>query len=98
MRSSIRGVRFASPFSRIFGIACFSLKRVLGEHHATLQQKGSQLVDHRSPASDQPVAHVMHRLQVELAVRLDRNKPHVLAVDRFCDRLGIQKIVLVGLH
>jgi hypothetical protein len=37
-------------------------------------------------------------LQVELIVRLDRNKPHVLTTHRLSDDLGIQKIVLVRLH
>jgi hypothetical protein len=40
----------------------------------------------------------MHRLKVELVIRLDRNKPRVLSVDRLGNRFRIQEVVLVGLH
>ena len=45
-----------------------------------------------------PIAHPVQRLQVELVVRLDRNEAHVLALHRLSDGLGIQEVVLVGLH
>jgi hypothetical protein len=40
----------------------------------------------------------MNRLQVQLIVRLDRNKPHVLPLHGFSDRFGIHEVVLVRLH
>jgi hypothetical protein len=40
----------------------------------------------------------MNGLQVQLIVRLDRHEAHVLALDGFRDRFGIDKIVLVGRH
>jgi hypothetical protein len=94
----MRGVRFASAFSRISGIACFSLKGVFGEHHATLQQEGPQLVDHGRSPRDETIADTRHRLKVELVIRLDRNKPHVLSVNGLGNRFSIQEIVLVRLH
>ena len=74
------------------------LERSLGEDHATLQQEGPQLVDHRRAASDEPIAYAMHRLQVQLVLGLDRHEAHVLPVHRFGDRLSIQEVVLVRLH
>ena len=62
-------------FSRISGIAC-NLQS--SRTPATLQQEGPQLVDHGRSASNQPIAHTMHRLKVELIVGLDRNEAHVL--------------------
>jgi hypothetical protein len=40
----------------------------------------------------------MDRLQIQLVIRLDRNKAHVLAIDCLGDSFGIDEIVLVGLH
>jgi hypothetical protein len=40
----------------------------------------------------------MHGLKVELVIGLDRNKPHVLAINSLGDRLRIQEVVLVRLH
>src|ERR1700730_8785402 len=96
-RLRMRGVRFASAFSRISGIACFSLKGVLANTMPRSSRK-AQLVDHGRSTRDETIAHTMHGLQVELVVGLDRNEAHVLPVHRLGDGLGIQEIVLVGLH
>jgi hypothetical protein len=40
----------------------------------------------------------MDRLQIQLVIRLDRYKVHVLTLDGFCDGLRIDEVVLVGLH
>jgi hypothetical protein len=40
----------------------------------------------------------MNGLQVQLIVCLDRHEAHVLALNGFCDRFGVDKIVLVRLH
>src|SRR5277367_1270656 len=74
------------------------LEGSLGEHHATLEQEGSQLVDDGRSMGDKPVAHAMHRLEIKLVVRLDRNKPHVLSVYRFGNGFRIKEVVLVRLH
>ena len=44
------------------------------------------------------VKHAVDRLMVQLIVRRDRNKAHVLAFDGFGDGFRIDKVVLVGLH
>jgi len=56
------------------------------------------LVDDGSAPGDQPIPNTMDRLQVQLVVGLDRDKPHVLTFDGFSDSLGINEVVLVGLH
>jgi hypothetical protein len=56
------------------------------------------MVDHRRSTSDQPITNTMDRLQVQLIIRLDRNKTHVLALDGLGDRLRIDEVVLVRLH
>ena len=63
-----------------------------------LQQEGPKLVDYGRSTGDKPVAHTMHRLEIKLGVRLDRNKPHVLPVYRLGDGFGIEEVVLVRLH
>jgi hypothetical protein len=40
----------------------------------------------------------VQRLQVQLVIGLDRNEPHVVPIDRFGNRLGIEEVVLVRLH
>jgi hypothetical protein len=70
----------------------------LRKHHTSFEQEGTQLVDHCSTSCDQPVAHAMDRLQVQLIIRLDRNEAHVLAFDRFSNRFRIDKVVLIRLH
>src|SRR4029077_9590496 len=74
------------------------LGRCLREGHATLQQEGSQLVDYGRSTGDKPVAYTMHRLEIKLVVRLDRNETHVLPVYRLGDGFGIEEVVLVRLH
>jgi hypothetical protein len=40
----------------------------------------------------------VQRLQVKLIVGFDRNEAHVVAIHRFGNRLGIEKVVLVRLY
>ena len=40
----------------------------------------------------------MHRLQVELVIRLDRDEAHVLTFDGFGDGFCIHEVILVGLY
>jgi hypothetical protein len=69
-RLRMRGVRFASTFSRIWHRQ-LQLGWGLRECHASLEQEGPQLVDHRCSACDQTIPHA-ESLQVELVVSLDR--------------------------
>jgi len=47
---------------------------------------------------DQPIANSVDRLKVQLVIGLDGNEAHVLALDRLGNGLGIDEVVLVGLH
>jgi hypothetical protein len=73
------------------------LGRLLTKDHATLQKKRAYLVDGRSAPRDQPVTDPMHRLQIKLIVGLDRDKAHVLTVDRLGNGFGVNEVVLVRL-
>ena len=63
--------------------------RALRKDYAALQQKGTNLVDHRSSSSHQPVTHSVQRLQVELIIGLDRDEVHVLPSYCFRDRFSL---------
>jgi len=76
----------------------FELGWRLREGHAALEQEGSQLVDDGRSSCDETIPDAMKSLQIQLVVCLDRNEAHVLPVDNFSNRLGIKKVVLVGLH
>ena len=67
----------------------------LRKHHPSFEQEGPQLVDDGRAPRDQPIAHSMNRLKVQLIVRLDRNKAHVLAFDGLCDRFASTKSFLL---
>ena len=67
-----------------------------GEGQATLEQEGSELVDHGGSSRDQPISNTVDGLQIQLVIGLNGNKAHVLALHGFGDRLGIHKVVLVG--
>ena len=47
--------------------------------------------------ADQPLAHPMQRLQVELLGGLGRHELHRRALHRFGNRLGIVEVVLLSL-
>src|SRR5437879_1424031 len=70
----------------------------LSKYHPSFEQECPQLVDDRRAPRDKPVAHSVNRLEVQLVIRLDRYKTHVLAFDRLRNRLRIHEIVLVRLH
>ena len=78
------------------------MDRVILEGDAAIEQEAADLIDQRRAAMHQAVPHPMHRLQVELLLRLDGDEAHVLLGHGFGDRLGIDEVVLVrlaiGLH
>src|ERR1017187_10319527 len=74
------------------------LGRALREYQTALQKEGTQLVDDRGSSRDQAVAHTMQRLQIQLVIRFDRHKSHVLAIHCLSNGLCIQEVVLVRLH
>jgi hypothetical protein len=65
---------------------------------AALEQEGPQLIDYRRALANQPFAHAMERLEIELRGRLQRHEPHGGALNRLDDRLRIEEVVLVRLH
>lgn len=60
-----------------------------------LEQKSADLVDDRGALANQPAAHAMHRLQVQLLGALHRHEAHGWARHGLGDRLGIAIVVLV---
>ena len=65
-----------------------------GHGDAALEQKSSDLVDHRCAPAHQPVAYPVQRLAVELGLTLERHKMHA----RPLHRLGVDIVVLVALN
>jgi hypothetical protein len=78
------------------------LRRSATEGDASFQQKAANLVDDCRAPCDEPVAHPVQRLQVQLLVGLDGHEAHVLPRYRLGDGFGIEKVILVrlekGLH
>jgi hypothetical protein len=66
-----------------------------GEGDAALQRKAADLVN-QCRATLQP-SNPVHGLHIELLLRLDRHKAHVLLGHRFGDRFRIEKVVLLRL-
>jgi hypothetical protein len=64
---------------------------------ATLQQKATDLVDQCRATLHQSIPNPVHSLHVELLLRLDLHKPHVLFGYGFRDRFRINEIILVRL-
>ena len=58
---------------------------------------GADLVRRRGALSDQPVAHAMQNLHVELRLALERHEPHRRPGRRLGNRLGVAIIVLLRL-
>ena len=81
MRLRICGVRSASAFSRMSAMAAFSFTGVCANTISSFEEECPQLVDDGRASGDKPVAHSMDRLEIQLIIRLDRNKAHVLAFD-----------------
>ena len=74
------------------------LGTALRHHVAALEEQASDLVHQRRPIADQPVAHAMERLHVELLLRLQRHEAHGGPARGLGDRLGIAVVVLLRFH
>jgi hypothetical protein len=68
------------------------------DRHAVFQQQPADLINLRDAPRHRQTAHAMDRQHVLLLHRLHRHEPHARALRRLGDRLGISRIVLVGLH
>src|SRR5215831_12317361 len=69
----------------------------LAHRNAMLQQKAADLIDDRSALANEPVAHAMQCLEIELLVRLWRDAARRWALYSFSDRMRIAKVILVCL-
>jgi hypothetical protein len=70
-----------------------------GPHRdALFDQEGADLVDRCRPARDQPRAHPMQRLDVELGLALLCDEAHVRSQRRLRDGFGVVVIVLLPLR
>jgi hypothetical protein len=62
--------------ARISGRARHSAGGPAAHRDAVLEQEATDLVDHRRALADQPLAHAVERLQVELLAALQRHETH----------------------
>jgi hypothetical protein len=60
--------------------------------------KRTNLIDDAGTLRDQPLAHAMQRLQVQLLGRLGRNELHRGPLHRLGDRLRVAEVVLLSLR
>ena len=67
------------------------------EREAAFQLESADLVDQRRATLHQSVAHPVHGLPIELLLRFDLHKTHVLLGHGFGDGFGIDEVVLVRL-
>src|SRR6516162_1468550 len=74
------------------------MSAAFSECDAPLQQQPADLVDHRRSACHPAVAHTVQRLHIQPFIALDRYEPHRGSSHGFGDGLGIDVVVLVGLH
>ena len=63
-----------------------------------LEQEAADLVDHRRALADQPAAHAVQSLQLELLAALERDEAHGRPLHGLGDRFGIAIVVLVALQ
>ena len=76
----------------------FNMLTSLADGDTALQQQAANLVDHRGAAHHPPLAHPVQRLQVQLVIGLDRNKPHRGPGYSLGTRFGVNVVVLVRLQ
>ena len=60
-------------------------------------RKAADLVNQCPATLHQSIPHSVHGLHIELLLRLDEHKAHVLLGHRFGDRFRIEEVVLVRL-
>ena len=64
---------------------------------AAFEQESANLVDQRGATLYQSISHAVHGLPVQLLLRFDRYKTHVLLSYGFGDGFGVEQVVLVRL-
>ena len=70
----------------------------LADGDAALQHEGTDLIDDAGALRNEPLAHPMQRLKVELIGRLGGDELHRRALHRLGDRFGIVEVVLLPLR
>ena len=65
---------------------------------ATLQKEGPDLIDDAGALTDQPLAHPVQGLQVELLCRLRRHELHRWPLHRLGNRFRVAEVVLLSLR
>ena len=68
----------------------------LAHGDAAFQHEGTDLIDDAGALRDQPLAHPMQSLEVELIGRLGGDELHRWPLHRFGDRFGIVEVVLLA--
>ena len=71
-----------------------SVRRAYGD--PAFQHEGANLVDDAGALRDQPLAHPMQRLQVQLLRGLGRHELHRRTLHGFGNRFGIIEVVLLS--
>src|SRR5919204_1512379 len=69
----------------------------LPDCNAPLEEEGADLIDDAGALADQPLAHAVQRLQVELRRGLGGDELHGRALRRLSDRFRIAEVVLLSL-
>jgi hypothetical protein len=64
---------------------------------ATLQQERADLIDDVSALTDQPLTHVVERLQIKLLGGLCRDELHSRALHCLGDCFGVPEVILLSL-
>ena len=95
MRCSMRGDRTSVRLASTPGNS-MRRKRSLAHRNAALQQEGANLIDDAGALADQPLAHAVNGLQVELIAGLGGDEPHRRTLHRFGDRLRIAEVILLS--
>jgi hypothetical protein len=93
---TIRGDRTSGGVARMHGNSARKNRSPCRMAMPALQQERADLIDDAGALADQPLAHPVERLQVELLGGLRRNELHRWALHHLGDRLRIAEVVLLG--
>src|SRR5580692_2318477 len=96
MRCSMRGDRTSVRLASMPGNSMRRKRSPLAHCNAALQQEGANLIDDAGALADQPLAHAVKGLQVELIAGLGGDEPHRRTLHRFGDRLRIAEVILLS--
>jgi len=70
----------------------------LADRHAVFEAESAHLVDQARPARDELIADAVERLQIDLLGGPNLREAHRRPGHGFCDRLGVDGVVLLRLH